>query len=79
MRSAGVLPSVLKRELDREGEMIDRSLPGALLLPLEDGGKGTGALRALLHLGRSVLATGGPHVLIVSPVAPRREKNSSSL
>ena len=25
MKSAGVLPSLLKRELDREGEMIDSS------------------------------------------------------
>ena len=32
----------LKRERDREGEMIDRSLPGALLLSPEDAGKHTG-------------------------------------
>ena len=37
--SAGVLPSVLKRELDREGQMIDRSFPVAVVLPLEERGK----------------------------------------
>ena len=76
--------SFLKRELDREGQMIDRSLPGALLLPLEDGGKHTGGpggeeggkeIVELISVAPSSLPA---HFISVAPSSLPAEEGSST-